>query len=371
MDKYYRETTEGDMGITLNYRSQRITQLHQSGRWDDPWIAFFRDEIENILYMENKTFTDDPFERFSFDSKKDKFPTDDMFITANEAIILTKVTRNYPNNDAFAEYLERIASFCSMEFLRNGYGDYDDFVEEVRKGENCKSLRQAYRVASGYTDVEVAYGVGVSKETIYQFERSTSTDKVKLAMDIEDFLHIRRGSLFGISEDEMMELVGGIPVLRRLRTDKDLTLFDVAGATGLSESYISKVEKGDVEPSDRVIELLSDFHRVDVGALLRENSAVLSAQVKETESYGAESDTINDDTFEREFRDEVIDIPEERQIVTLKQFRKQQGLTQKQLAASLEISVSYLSMMEKGTRALSEDVVDEIRDLYGVEVGWR
>lgn len=60
---------------------------------------------------------------------------------------------------------------------------------------------------------------------------------------------------------------------------------------------------------------------------------------------------------------------DEEQIVTLKQFRKQQGLTQKQLAASLEISVSYLSMMEKGTRVLSEDVVDEIRDLYGVEVG--
>ena len=58
--------------------------------------------------------------------------------------------------------------------------------------------------------------------------------------------------------------------LMKLRREKKLTLKNLANETGLSQEYISKVEKGGVIPPVAVILQLSRALEIDSGMLLRE-----------------------------------------------------------------------------------------------------
>jgi len=52
----------------------------------------------------------------------------------------------------------------------------------------------------------------------------------------------------------------------------------------------------------------------------------------------------------------------------LKAFRKKEGLTQKEVADILDISVDYLSMLERGVRTPGFNLAKKIADMYGTTV---
>ena len=56
--------------------------------------------------------------------------------------------------------------------------------------------------------------------------------------------------------------------VRELRTGQNLTLKNLAEATGLSVSYLSDVERGRTNPSLKTVDLLADALGVSVNSLL-------------------------------------------------------------------------------------------------------
>ena len=47
--------------------------------------------------------------------------------------------------------------------------------------------------------------------------------------------------------------------LRGKRKIKGMTIVDLAGKIGVSQAYIAKIERGEIEPSSEQIEVILDF----------------------------------------------------------------------------------------------------------------
>ena len=60
-------------------------------------------------------------------------------------------------------------------------------------------------------------------------------------------------------------------MLKKLRTNKELTQEELAQATGLSRSAIGMYEAGSREPSFETLEIFADFFNVDMNTLLDKN----------------------------------------------------------------------------------------------------
>ena len=65
--------------------------------------------------------------------------------------------------------------------------------------------------------------------------------------------------------DQQTEELG--PLLKRLRGDASLR--DVRGMTGISNSYLSQIERGDRRPGPSVLKRLASLYGVDVQDLLK------------------------------------------------------------------------------------------------------
>jgi transcriptional regulator with XRE-family HTH domain len=65
--------------------------------------------------------------------------------------------------------------------------------------------------------------------------------------------------------DQRTEELG--PLLKRLR--RDTSLRDVRGMTGISNSYLSQIERGDRRPGPSVLKRLASLYGVDVQDLLK------------------------------------------------------------------------------------------------------
>jgi len=64
---------------------------------------------------------------------------------------------------------------------------------------------------------------------------------------------------------EIVEQIGTI--LKHLRTEKDVTLKEVSEQTGISDSLISKYERGLSEPGLRPLRKLADYYQVSLDYL--------------------------------------------------------------------------------------------------------
>ena len=57
-------------------------------------------------------------------------------------------------------------------------------------------------------------------------------------------------------------------ILRELRTRRGLGIKSLAPEVGVTYSYLSKLENGDVRPSEKLVERLAHYFRYDTNALL-------------------------------------------------------------------------------------------------------
>ena len=55
-------------------------------------------------------------------------------------------------------------------------------------------------------------------------------------------------------------------------------------------------------------------------------------------------------------------------VLTLKQFRKRYGITQKELAEAVGTTPSTLSKYENGEWLINQAVIDKIKELYDVDI---
>jgi len=104
-----------------------------------------------------------------------------------------------------------------------------------------------------------------------------------------------------------------------LRRKDNIKQQDMASVLGISPSYLSKLESGSKEPTEKIKFACADFLKVNV------------------------NDLFNDDATELVFPDFSKDLKCKVWVIRMKR-----GITQKELAEKLNISMSYLSKVEFG-----------------------
>lgn len=81
-------------------------------------------------------------------------------------------------------------------------------------------------------------------------------------------------------QQEKTDLLSAIgETLRTIRTERGLTLRQVAEGAHVSISYLAEIERGEKDPSSRVLESISGGLEIEVGDLLLRIASTLEPEV--------------------------------------------------------------------------------------------
>jgi len=143
-------------------------------------------------------------------------------------------------------------------------------------------------------------------------------DKISIA------LNVSKGQLVELSSGSHGLALG--EKIRLLREEKNLKLADLGEKVGISVSYLSEIERGNVYPSVKTINKLTDVLDVSVSSLVGTGGAL-----------GGK----------------------------LKQVRAEQGLTQSQLADAAGVSPGLIGQIEHGRVQPSLQTIEKIASVLG------
>ena len=94
--------------------------------------------------------------------------------------------------------------------------------------------------------------------------------------------------------------------LREIRTTRDLTLKNLAEATGLSVSYLSDIERGRTNPSLKTVEALADALDITVQTLL--TGVEFVDEISSENLPEGLQELLSDDEFKEEINTDWIDL---------------------------------------------------------------
>ncbi len=94
--------------------------------------------------------------------------------------------------------------------------------------------------------------------------------------------------------------------VRELRTGQNLTLRNLAEATGLSVSYLSDVERGRTNPSLKTVDLLADALGVSVNSLL--TGVEFMEKPSEEDLPPGLRDLVNDEEYEDKITSDWVEL---------------------------------------------------------------
>ena len=94
--------------------------------------------------------------------------------------------------------------------------------------------------------------------------------------------------------------------LREIRTTRDLTLKNLAEATGLSVSYLSDIERGRTNPSLKTVEALADALDITVQTLL--TGVEFVEEISSENLPEGLQELLSDDEFKEEINADWIDL---------------------------------------------------------------
>lgn len=94
--------------------------------------------------------------------------------------------------------------------------------------------------------------------------------------------------------------------VRELRTGQNLTLRNLAEATGLSVSYLSDVERGRTNPSLKTVDLLADALGVSVNSLL--TGVEFIEKPSEEDLPPGLRDLVNDEEYEDKITSDWVEL---------------------------------------------------------------
>lgn len=142
-----------------------------------------------------------------------------------------------------------------------------------------------------------------------------------------------------------------MPTLKEIRIAKGLSMGDVEKATGLHNTTISKVERGIINFTPRLYQILSEFYgTTDIDDEVKGSMVV---KKKETPSLVENLDVAH------EF---IVD-----DFQALRNARKKLGLTLKQVGTAVGLDPSTVSHYERGSKAVIVETYNRLANFYNLE----
>lgn len=188
-------------------------------------------------------------------------------------------------------------------------------------GERIRALREE----RGYSLGEFARKVGISVSYLSEIERGAKKPSLRTVAKIAEALNLGKGEL--LRQSQKPAGLGLGERLRLVRQERGVSLTELARSAGISDSYLSEVERGVVSPSARVLRRLAECLGVPLSALMDEKGLV-----------GAR----------------------------LKEAREQQGLSQAELARSAGVSPGLIGQIENGRINPSLETLEKLAKALGV-----
>ena len=142
-----------------------------------------------------------------------------------------------------------------------------------------------------------------------------------------------------------------MPTLKEIRIAKGLSMGDVEKATGLHNTTISKVERGIINFTPRLYQILSEFYGTTY--IDDEVRGSMVVKKKETPSLVENLDVAH------EF---VVD-----DFQALRNARKKLGLTLKQVGIAVGLDPSTVSHYERGSKAVIVETYNRLANFYNLE----
>lgn len=187
-----------------------------------------------------------------------------------------------------------------------------EFIRELRESKNMKLS-------------EFAEKANLSVSYLSEIERGSKKPSLKTLDKISAALNISSGQLVELGDDVKGISMGG--KMRLLREQKEINLGDFADKIGLSNTYLSDIERGIVCPSVNTIRRIADELAVPVAVLLSHENAVGHK---------------------------------------LKAVREEQGITQMTLAQQAGVSAGLVGQIEHGRVQPSLKTLEKISGALGI-----
>lgn len=239
------------------------------------------------------------------------------------------------------EFLEWFNTFPD-NYLPNALTEERYFKEYVMAKEQLNTTLQYERVVRGLTLKEVSSVVGISDTYLSKLENKKVKPSKRVAQELSGYYDVEIGTLFDMSYDEAEKLSDRVSRLRDYRSREGVTLKEVSDGTGLSASYLSKLELGYLDPTEKAMMLLSDYFNVSVTDIF---------DVEQIEDGVVDSSVSAHEENEKQKSEEVV---AKDNAMIVQELRDKYGMTLKELAERTGVSASYISMVERGKRKVNE-----------------
>jgi transcriptional regulator with XRE-family HTH domain len=196
----------------------------------------------------------------------------------------------------------------------------------VVSGEKVRNARKA----RGLTLVELASRARLSYSYLSEIERGSKTPSSDALARLADALNLNRADLVEASEEDGDQGIGPGDRLRVAREDRGMTLREVASAAGISSTYLSEIERGNVQPAVSVLKRLARVLHIPLSVLM---------SPAERKGFLGEK---------------------------LKRLRAILGMTQAEVAAKAGVSSALVGQIELGRVSPSLRTVNKIASALGV-----
>ncbi|MEW6229017.1 MAG: helix-turn-helix transcriptional regulator [Bacillota bacterium] len=193
-------------------------------------------------------------------------------------------------------------------------------------GERVRMLRKE----RGLTLVQLAAKAKLSYSYLSEIERGTKNPSFETLTRLADALDLPRTELVEVSDDEVSPSIGLGEKLRLAREARGMTLREVAGDAGISASYLSEIERGNVYPTLSVLKRLS-----------RVLQAPLSTFLSPTERQGILGEK-------------------------LRRLREKLDMTQAEVGTRAGVSAALIGQVELGRVSPSLKTINKIASALGV-----
>ncbi|MHB1420174.1 MAG: helix-turn-helix transcriptional regulator [Bacillota bacterium] len=190
----------------------------------------------------------------------------------------------------------------------------------VIRGERIRELREE----RGNSLAEFAGQAGISISYLSEIERGAKKPSLKTIEKIADALHVSKSQLVVLKEESKSISLGD--KMRMIREERRMTLTQFADMVGISVSYVSEIERGNVYPSVHTLRTIADKLGVPLKTLLGQGGP-LGGKLRIT--------------------------------------REEQGLTQAELAKRAGVSAGLIGQIEHGKVQPSLQTIEKVSEVLG------
>ncbi|MHB1125418.1 MAG: helix-turn-helix domain-containing protein [Bacillota bacterium] len=190
----------------------------------------------------------------------------------------------------------------------------------VVRGERIRELREE----RGYSLADFSGRAGISISYLSEIERGAKKPSLKTIEKIATALHVPKSQLVELKEESKGISLG--EKMRLVREERQMSLTQFAEMVGISVSYLSEIERGNVYPSVHTLRTITDKLGVPLKALLGQGGP-LGGKLRLT--------------------------------------REEQGLTQAELAKRAGVSAGLIGQIEHGKVQPSLQTIEKVSEVLG------